>query len=416
MANRFESLVCTNCGRNYPTDTHSRCAKCNGILSAHYRLDGGFPTGGAQRGIWQFAEFLPPVREQNIVSLGEGWTPYVKAANYGRKIGLRNLWCKLEGCNPTGSFKDRAASLGLSLAREWRKRGVFTASSGNAAAAVSAYSARAGIRCLVLIRDDSPASKLSQITMYSPVLLRVRNLFESRSALEAAIEQTQLAVPDWLNHFIWAPFNPLLVDAFKTIAYEIALGREVPDYLFVPVAGGDLLFGLYKGFQELREMGRLDSLPKLVAVQGEGADPLVRAIEKGLDTVPDTEPPHTVAGALSVNFGAEYPIVAVRGTGGFGISVSDEEILRGQREIARHEGIFCEVSSATALAAISKAVKVGRIERDASAAAILTGSGFKDYYPIVSETSKIPLAESVPSIPSVLHAILDTRADAARIN
>ena len=205
MANRFESLVCTNCGRNYPTDTHSRCAKCNGILSAHYRLDGDFPTGGAQRSIWQFAEFLPPVREQNIVSLGEGWTPYVKAANYGRKIGLRNVWCKLEGCNPTGSFKDRAASVGLSLAREWRKRGVFTASSGNAAAAVSAYSARAGIRCLVLIRDDSPASKLSQITMYSPVLLRVRGLFESRSALEAAIEQTQLAVPDWLNHFIWAP-------------------------------------------------------------------------------------------------------------------------------------------------------------------------------------------------------------------
>ncbi|TLY15838.1 MAG: pyridoxal-phosphate dependent enzyme [Thaumarchaeota archaeon] len=139
-------------------------------------------------------------------------------------------------------------------------------------------------------------------------------------------------------------------------------------------------------------------------------------MEKGLDTVPDTEPPHTVAGALSVNFGAEYPIVAVRGTGGFGISVSDEEILRGQREIARHEGIFCEVSSATALAAISKAVKVGRIDPDASAAAILTGSGFKDYYPIVSEASKIPLAESVSSIPRVLHAILDARADAARIN
>src|SRR3989441_5962390 len=169
--------------------------------------------------------------------------------------------------------------------------------------------------------------------MYSPVLLRVRGLFESRSALEAAIEQTQLAVPDWLNHFIWAPFNPLLVDAFKTIAYEIAIGGEVPDYLFVPVAGGDLLFGLYKGLQELREMGRLDSLPRLVAVQGEGGGPPVRAVEKGLNTVPDTEPPHTVAGALSVNFGAGDPIVAVWGAGGFGISVSPEENFRGQRGI-----------------------------------------------------------------------------------
>jgi len=375
-------------------------------LSAHYRLDGDFPTSGAQRSIWQFAEFLPPVREQNIVSLGEGWTPYVKAANYGRKIGLRNVWCKLEGCNPTGSFKDRAASVGLSLAREWRKRGVFTASSGNAAAAVSAYSARAGVRCLVLIRDDSPASKLSQITMYSPVLLRVRGLFESRSALEAAIEQTQLAVPDWLNHFIWAPFNPLLVDAFKTIAYEIALGREVPDYLFVPVAGGDLLFGLYKGFQELREMGRLDSLPRLVAVQGEGADPLVRAIEKGLDTVPDTEPPHTVAGALRVNFGAEHSITAVRKSGGFGISVSDERIVKAQREIARDEGIFCEISSAAALAAISKALDLGKIARDETTAAILTGAGLKDYPVTGDDISRIPLSKDVSSLSTTLERML----------
>jgi threonine synthase len=224
-----------------------------------------------------------------------------------------------------------------------------------------------------------------------------------------------MAVPDWLNHFIWAPFNPLLVDAFKTIAYEIALSREVPDYVFVPVAGGDLLFGLHKGFRELRAMGELDRLPKLVAVQGDGAAPTVQAIEKGLDYVPETGPPHTVAGALSVNFGEEYPIVAVRGTGGFGISVSDEEILSAQRDIARDEGIFCETSSATALAAISKAVKAGRVARDETAAVILTGSGFKDYHPIVSETSQIPLAESVSSIPTVLHRILDMRADSPRL-
>src|SRR5207247_5852512 len=141
------ACICSECGMDYRTDTHSRCAKCNGILSAHYRLDGAFPTGGAQRSIWQFTEFLPPIREQNIVSLGEGWTPYVKAPNYGRKVGLRNVSCKLEGCNPTGSFKDKAASVGLSLAREGRKSGGFTASSGNARAEVSADSARAACRC-----------------------------------------------------------------------------------------------------------------------------------------------------------------------------------------------------------------------------------------------------------------------------
>jgi threonine synthase len=119
MTNRFRSLACANCATTYPTDYHSRCAKCGGILEAHYRLDGKFPTDVEGRSIWDFADFLPSVKKENIVSLGEGWTPYVKSPNYAKRVGLRHIWCKLEGCNPTGSFKDRAASLGLSLAGEW---------------------------------------------------------------------------------------------------------------------------------------------------------------------------------------------------------------------------------------------------------------------------------------------------------
>jgi threonine synthase len=380
--------------------------KCNGILDARYRLDGNFPTGTGEDGIWEFAEFFPPIHEHNIVSLGEGWTPYVEASNYAKKIGIRNVWCKLEGCNPTGSFKDRVASLGLSLTREWTKKGVFTASSGNAAAAISAYAARAHVKCLVLIRDDSSALKISQVLMYSPLLLRVKGLYESRSSLEAALTQTQQVLPDWLNHFLWAPFNPLLVDAFKTISYEIALSKKVPDYVFVPTAGGDLLFGLYKGFNELTKMGKLEVTPKLIAVQGEGADPTVQAIEKGLDAVRETGPAKTVAGALRVNFGADHSIVAVKATGGFGISVSDERILSAQKEIAREEGIFCEISSAAAIAAISKAVEIGRISRDETVAAILTGVGFKDYHTPMADISQIPLAENVSSLPALLGTVL----------
>ena len=175
--------------------------------------------------------------------------------------------------------------------------------------------------------------------MYSPILLRVWGIYRSLSSLEAALAQTQEILPDWLNHFIWAPFNPLLVDAFKTIAYEIALSQKVPDCIFIPVAGGDLLSGLYKGFQELQKMGQLQRPPRLVAVQGEGADPTVQAIEKGLDKVKETAPARTIAGALRVNFGAEHSITAVRKSGGFGISVSDEQIVKAQREIARDEGI-----------------------------------------------------------------------------
>jgi threonine synthase len=405
MTNRFEALACGTCGATYPADTHSRCAKCNGILEAHYRLDGRFPTDVRRTSVWDFADFLPPVDKQNIVSLGEGWTPYVDSPNFAKRVGARQVWCKLEGCNPTGSFKDRAASLGISLATQWAKKGVFAASDGNAGAAISAYSARAGMKCLVLISEDAPAQKLAQIMMYAPILLRVRGLYDSISSLESALAQAQSVLPDWLNHFIWAPFNPLLVEPYKTIAYEIALSKEVPDSIFVPVAGGELLSGLFRGFRELREMGLLEKVPRLVAVQGKGADPIVQAIQKSLDKVAETGPPVTVAGALRVNFGAEHPIMAVRGSGGFGISVTDEQIMNAQREIARHEGIFCEISSAAALAAVAEALKLGKIARDEKVAAILTGAGLKDYPTTAAELSQVPLSESVTSLSKALEKI-----------
>lgn len=191
------------CGSRYPIHTHSRCSKCNGVLDGRYELGGKkFEIGGPVRdSIWQFRDMMPPVSDTSIVSLGEGWTPLIKAPEYGRSIGMESLWCKLEGQNPTGSFKDRAAS----LAREWRKKGVFVASSGNAAAAVAAYSARAGIQCLVLIREDSTLSKLGQISMYGANLLRVRDIFKSEESLEYALSLAQKSLPDWLNHFIWTP-------------------------------------------------------------------------------------------------------------------------------------------------------------------------------------------------------------------
>jgi threonine synthase len=406
MTNHFESLVCGDCSTTYPTDTHSRCSKCDGILEAHYRLDGTFPTDADKRSMWGFADFLPPVRKENIVSLGEGSTPYVESPNFASRIGLRKVWCKLEGCNPTGSFKDRAASLGLSLANEWKKKGVFTASDGNAAAAISAYSARAHTKCLVLISEDAPPQKLAQIMMYSPILLRVRGLYESISSVESALAQAQSALPEWLNHFIWAPFNPLLVEPYKTIAYEIALGKQVPDFVFVPVAGGELLSGISRGFQEMHEMGQLERMPRLVAVQGKGADPTVQAIQRGLDKVPETGPPVTVAGALRVNFGAEHAIKAIRKTGGFGISVTDEQILDAQGEIARDEGIFCEISSAVALAAIAEARDFGKVGDDETVAAVLTGAGLKDYLLTATDLSQVPLSESVLSLSTALEKVI----------
>ena len=406
--NRFLYLECIGCKTRYPTRTHSRCTKCGGLLDARYDLEGlDFDLKNLRRGsIWQFRDLMPPIAEKNIVTLGEGWTALVSAGRYGESIQHGDTWCKLEGQNPTGSFKDRAASLGVSLTREWGKKGVFVSSSGNAAAAVAAYAARAGIGCLVLIREDSTASKLGQIAMYGASLLRVRGIFNSKETLERALNLTQEALPEWLNHFIWSPYNPLLVDGLKTVAYEIAAqagaGENLPDFIFVPTAGGDLLYGIYKGFMELKEAGAIDRVPGMVVAQGRDSSPTVSAIETGAEKVPETERAETIAGALRVNFGTEHALVAVRSSKGFGVALSDEEILAAQRGVARLDGIFTEVSSATALAGIPKAIEEGKMGKDQKALAILTGFGLKDYYPPFNDISKVPLAQSIESIPEAL--------------
>jgi threonine synthase len=406
--NRFVSLQCISCGTDYPETTRAKCAKCSGILSGKFDLSGkNFDLASRSESIWQFRDMMPAVVVERVVSMGEGWTPLVSAKRYGRTIGNYGLLCKIEGANPSGSFKDRVASLGISLAASWGKEGVFTASSGNAAAAVSAYAARAGLGCLVLIREDSTPSKLGQIAMYGPKLMRVRGIFQSQETLAKTLETTQRALPTWLNHFVWAPYNPLLIDALKTIAYEIAADSALsglPDYVVVPTAGGDLLYGIFKGFLELRNTGAINQLPKMIVAQGLHADPTVEAVEAGLDTVPETKTADTIAGALRVNFGADHSVAAIKQSRGFGVAVSDDEILEAQRQIASLEGIFTEISSATALAAVAKATKNGRIQKDEKVVAILTGSGFKDYHPPFEDISAVPFVESIDSLPSKLRS------------
>jgi threonine synthase len=344
---------------------------------------------------------FPKVSPENIVSLGEGWTPYVRARNYGGHIGVGDLWLKLEGHNPTGSFKDRAATLLVSLAKQLGKKGVFTASSGNAAAAISAYASRAGLKALVLIREDSPVSKIGQIAMYNTEIIRVKSLFSTKNTLLEFLEKVGNVLPHWQNGFLWAPINPLALDGIKTISYEIA-SMNVPDYVFVPTAGGDLLYAVFKGFRELVDMGITGRIPKIVAVQGAHADPLVRALEKGLDHVLDLDHAETIAGALRVSFGADHALQAVRASGGFGVGVTDEEILEAQRNLAKMEGVFAETSSSAALAAIKKAVLSGKIPPDSKVTAIVTGIGFKDYASPFKAITELALVDSADDLNTIL--------------
>ena len=395
--NAYQGLKCIKCGKLYDSMTLVECPSCKGVLTGQYDVENAEIDLGRSDSIWHFRHLFPPISPKNITTMGEGWTPFIKADSYGRLIGARNIWCKLEGLNPSGSFKDRVGSLEVSLVKEWGKEGIFTASSGNAAAAISAYAARAGLKSLLLVREDSTISKLGQISMYGPTIIRVRNLFSTKESLLLALSKVQEALPSWHNGFVWALVNPLSLDALKTIAYEMT-PVKVPDFVFVPTAGGDLLYGIYKGFSELYRMGLIENIPKMVAVQGKDASPLVQAIDRGLDEVENTEKADTLAGALRVNFGAMHPLTAVKESGGFGIAVSDNEILAAHRDIAKSEGIFTEVSSSTALAAAKNAISDGKVSKDDNIAVILTGSGFKDYYPPFKTTDELTFMESVDEL------------------
>lgn len=394
--NSFVALSCIRCGAEHRLDTQGRCAKCGGLLTSRYDISavGGF--SGPGEGIWRYSALLPPVSEEKRVSLAEGATPCIRAKNI--ETNGSSLLLKLEGANPTGSFKDRGAALGISLAKEFGRPAVFTASSGNAAAALSAYAARAGLDCTVLARPDAGPSKLMQAASYGARVFMVKGLFSGAYDLLDSLERASRVLDGAMNLFIWAPVNPLILEGFKSVAYELA--EEAPDYVFVPTAGGDLAFALYKGFQELAELDMVRKVPKVVVVQGRGADPAVRALERGEETVKEIPSATTVAGALRVNFGSEHTLLAARKSGGFGVSVDDRAILDAQRLLARKEGVFCEVSSAASAAAFIKCVNEGRIDRGESAVALLTGTGFKEppsvdtAFPIVDDVEDIRLDQA----------------------
>ena len=392
---RFIGLECIRCGEIFSDLQVTVCRTCGDVLTGKYDLTGlEININEQKHSIWNYAPVLPPVLPENQISLDEGDTPYIRLENYGSTIGAGNIWAKLEGCNPSGSFKDRAASIEVSLAKQWKCAGIFTASSGNAAAALAAFAARARLKCLILVREDSTISKLEQISAYNPRIVRVKKLFTNKQTLMESLKRVETLLPGWRNGFVWAPFNPLAADGVKIISYEIS-SKKVPDYVFVPTAGGDLLFSIFKGFSELKNMNLIDKMPKIVTVQGDNASPLVQALERNLDHVEETGAPSTIAGALRVNFGANHAIKAVKESGGFGISVSDREIENAQRNLAKLDGIFAETSSAAALAGVEKAIRNRRIEKDATISVILTGTGFKEYQFNQSELKGIELLDSV---------------------
>jgi threonine synthase len=385
------TLRCVNCGATYESDVRSYvCSRCSNLLELV--KDGPVSKSGlygeaGQPGIWRFRKALPLEAGAKAVSLSEGGTPLVLVSRVGAKVGLKWLYVKNEGQNPSGSFKDRGMTVSVTRAVQGGAKLLVCASTGNTAASMAAYAARAGVTAIVTVPAGKVASgKLAQVYAYGAKIIRVEGDFDAalKITLKVASEIKELSVMNSIN--------PYRIEGQKTNAYEIfeQLGFKVPDYVVLPVGNAGNISAIWKGFKELKEWGISSSLPHMVGVQAAGAQPIVEAFEHGRDSVTPVQP-KTIASAINIGNPASWKkaLAALRDSKGMALAVTDEETIAARMELASTEGIFVEPASAVPIAALKKLM--GRIEKDATVVCICTGNGLKDQESVRVQLDSTPL-------------------------
>ncbi len=380
LQHEFE-LFCHGCGAAAPLEAPWKCGHCGEPRSIRALAEPDAELlRQAPKSLWHYFDLLPVGRLEHVVSLGEGATPLVPAPCLGAELGFGELMVKNESANPTGSFKDRQVSVGISHAREMGFDTVAVVSSGNVAAATAAYAARAGMKAVTFMHGHASQGKIAQAAMFGAHVIRVDSPSPNevfRLCMDACRER------GWYHLSTAGLYEPFNVEGAKTIAYELwqQYGGALPDWVVAPVGGGGLLGGVWRGFLDLKRLGLIESLPRLVGVQATGCAPLKKAIDEGtpfLETLEDPWPnPETVAGGIAddILFDGHTVLPAIRETGGAAIAVGDEAIVRAVHVLAEREGLLCELTSAVVFAALAQLPDTGGHTR---VCALLTGAGIKD--------------------------------------
>jgi len=375
-------FVCDSCGAEYDIrEKLTLCPKCGGLMEVKYSITELKKSADLFKeyipgSIWRYRNFYPQISDESIVSLGEGGTPLLKSKYIGPSLGIENLYFKNDTMMPTGSFKDRGFSLAVSYAIDIGVERGLTYSSGNAGISFSAYCARSGFPGVVLVEDRASALKKTLIMLYgaNTAILEFDNFSDIEKMLDEAINK--LGCYTFVN-FI----NPIRHEAMKTYAYEIytELGKA-PDYTFHPVGTGGGLWGTWKGYNELAEIGVTDKLPHMMAVQSKEVCWLKQAVDSGAQKAQKYgDSSKTIAQSISGNSplqGGIRLLKAVRDSSGGAFGVGDDEIMQAMLELGK-EGIAAEASSASTVAAFKQAVKEGKIKSSDTVVCVITGAAYK---------------------------------------
>ena len=384
---KYESTIthleCTLTGERFDASHPHRTNPANGKpLFARYDLEKARKTLTKQsltdrpRNMWRYREVMPVIDDANIITLGEGGTPLIKADRLAKSIGIDTVYIKDEGVNPTGSFKARGLGAAVSKAKELSQTRLTMPSAGNAAGAMAAYAAAGGLEAHVFMPKDAPIANKVECQAYGAKLTLVDGFITD------AGQMSQQAAAELGLFDVSTLREPYRAEGKKTMGYEIVeqMGFEVPDVIVYPTGGGTGIVGIWKALDEMEKLGWIGSeRPRMVCVQADGCAPLVEAFERGKEFADPFPNPHTLAAGMRVPaaIGDFLVIRAVRESGGTAITVSDQEMVDGMVEMARNEGIFAAPEGGATLAALRKLIERGMVHRDERVVLLVTGNGHK---------------------------------------
>jgi len=376
--------ACIACGEKYDADEILySCKRCGDLLEVKYDYDvieAKLEKSDWQTlplSVWRYKDFMPIRDPSRIVSLNEGGTGLHSCQRLIKLLGVRRLYVKNESENPTGSFKDRGMTVGITKAVELNMKTVICASTGNTSASLAAYAARAGLQCIVLIPSGKIAyGKLAQAMVYGAKVVQIRGNFDQTLKMVLELSEKHREV------YLLNSINPYRLEGQKSLAYEICdqLNREAPDRVVLPVGNAGNISAIWKGFTEFHKLGLIDKLPKMTGIQAEGAAPIAKAIKNGSNEIVPINQPETIATAIRIGAPVSWKkaLRAVRESKGTAETVTDEEILEAQKLLARSEGLFVEPASASSIAGLKKLFELGKIDKDEVVVCVTTGHGLKD--------------------------------------
>ena len=372
---------CVKCGKLYEATPNLTNCSCGGILDIVYDYDyikanltKEKLAARRDNSMWRYRELLPVEEDTPNTPLRVGWSPLYEADRLAKQLGIKKLYVKDDGINPTASLKDRASAMAVAKAREAGAEVIACSSTGNAASSLAGNAAAAGLKTYIFVPSRAPKGKVAQLMTFGATVISVQGSYED------TFELSKQAIDRWGWYNRNAAINPYLSEGKKTVALEIMeqLDWQVPDYIAISVGDGCTIAGLWKGLKDLYAIGFIDRLPRLISAQAEGCCPLNRAIETGEPWRPMEE--NTLADSIAVGVprNADKALMAIRESNGVTVNVSDEEIMAAQKLLGRTCGVFGEPAGVTGAAGLKKLCEEGRIEPDATVVSVVTGNGLKD--------------------------------------